>query len=88
MNNGKGRPVSGRRPQFGGDTMAVSESQKKASIKWDKENMATLGCKVKRDQAEKFKEKCRANNTTANEVLKECVLNYIGETSATMEVTE
>lgn len=63
--------------------MAVSESQKKASIKWDKENMATLGCKVKRDQAEKFKEKCRANNTTANEVLKECVLNYIGETSAT-----
>lgn len=63
--------------------MAVSESQKKASIKWDKENMATLGCKVKREQAEKFKEKCKTNGTTANEVLKECVLAYIGESTTT-----
>lgn len=85
---GKDARIQGALHNSGGDTMAVSESQKKASIKWDKENMATLGCKVKRDQAEKFKEKCRANNTTANEVLKECVLNYIGETSATGEVTE
>ncbi len=68
--------------------MAVSESQKKAAIKWDKENMATLGCKVKREQAEKFKELCKANSTTANEVLKECVLRYIGAPASTEEAAE
>lgn len=28
--------------------MSVSEAQKKANRQWDKENMITLGCKVKR----------------------------------------
>ena len=36
--------------------MAVSEAQKRASNKYNLENMATLGCKVKKDDAEKFKE--------------------------------
>ena len=45
--------------------MAPSESQKRASLKWDKENMIVLGCKVKRK--------------TSNTVLKEYVLDCIGE---------
>ena len=35
--------------------MAVSEAQKRAAAKWDKENVTTLGCKVKRIEAAAFK---------------------------------
>ena len=34
--------------------MAVRESQKRASLKWDKENMITIGCKIKREDGEMF----------------------------------
>ena len=33
--------------------MAVSDAQKKAAAKWDKENMTTLGCKVKKSEADR-----------------------------------
>ena len=45
----------------------VSDAQKKASAKWDKENMVVLACKVKRETAEQFKAACaapRRNNPT------------------------
>ncbi len=57
--------------------MALSESQKKASAKWDKENMTTLGCKVYRHEAEEFKEYARRQNKTANTILKEYVQKCI-----------
>lgn len=59
--------------------MAISEAQKKASAKWDKENMITLGCKVYRHEAEAFKEFAQKQNKTANTILKEYVLNCISE---------
>ena len=59
--------------------MAPSESQKRASLKWDKENMTTLGCKVKKPQAAAFKAYCEAQGKTSNTVLKEYVLDCIDE---------
>lgn len=59
----------------------VSESKRRANIKWDKENMATLGCRVKRDEADAFKEYAKRNGKTANTVLKEFVLDCINEDS-------
>lgn len=59
--------------------MAVSDAKKKANAKWDSENMATLACKVKRDQADKFKAYCAGVGKTSNSVLRECVLSCIGE---------
>lgn len=38
--------------------MAVSESQKKASAKWDKNHAATLACKVPKEKAEAFRDYC------------------------------
>ena len=46
--------------------MAVSDAQKKAAAKWDKENMTTLGCKVKKSEAEQFKSYAKEQGTTAN----------------------
>ena len=59
--------------------MSVSEAQKKANRQWDKENMITLGCKVKREQAEKFKKYAADNGKTANAQLKDFVLEKIEE---------
>lgn len=59
--------------------MAPRESQKKASLKWDKENMAVLGCKVKKPQAEKFKLYCANLGKTSNAVLREFILECIGD---------
>lgn len=59
--------------------MSVSEAQKKANRQWDKENMITLGCKVKREQAEKFKKYAVDNGKTANALLKDFVLEKIEE---------
>ena len=60
--------------------MAISEAKKKSNAKWDKENMATLGCKVKRDQAERFKQYAADHGKTANTLLKEYVLACINDT--------
>lgn len=58
--------------------MPVTKSQQKARDKWDKENMATLGCKVKKEQAEQFKKYAKEQGTTANALLKDYVLSTVG----------
>lgn len=57
--------------------MAISEAQKKSRDKWDKENMTTLGCKVKKTEATAFKEYAAKQGKTANTVLKEFVISCI-----------
>ena len=59
--------------------MAVAESRKKANAKWDAENMTTLGCRIKKDQAEKFKAYCSEMGKTSNAVLRDYVLDCIDE---------
>lgn len=55
--------------------MPISESKKKANLKWDSANMATLACKVKKDQAERFKAYCSDIGETVNAVLQ----SYVNE---------
>lgn len=57
--------------------MAVSESKKKANMKWDSANMATLACKVKKEQAEQFKAYCAGAGKTVNAVLQDYVVDCI-----------
>ena len=57
----------------------ISESHKRGNRKWDTEHMTTIGCKLRKEQAEKFKEYAKSKNTTANALLKEFVLNTIKE---------
>ena len=57
----------------------VSESQKKARDKWDAENMATIGCKLKKEQAERFKAYAASQGTTVSRLIKELVLDTIRE---------
>ena len=59
--------------------MAPRESQKRASLKWDKENMTVLSCKIRKEQAVAFKAHCEGQGSTSNTVLKDFVLGCIGE---------
>lgn len=57
--------------------MAVSESKKKANLKWDSAYMATLACKVKKEQAEQFKAYCSGIGETVNSVFQRYVSDCI-----------
>ena len=57
--------------------MPPSEAQKKASNKYNLEHMTTLGCKVRKEEAEAFKTFCKKQDKTSNTVLKEFVVSCI-----------
>ncbi|MEG0693289.1 MAG: hypothetical protein RR444_09455 [Oscillospiraceae bacterium] len=57
--------------------MPVSKSKRIANDKWDRKNMVTLGCKVKKEEAEAFKEFAAAQGVTSNTVLKKFVQSCI-----------
>jgi len=57
--------------------MAASEAQKRAANKYNLAHMATLTCKVKREQAAAFKAYCEGQGKTANTVIKDFVLACI-----------
>ena len=59
--------------------MPVSEAQKKASAEYQRKNIVSLACRVRKEQAEQFKEYCDGNGKTTNAVLKEFVLSCIGQ---------
>ena len=48
----------------------VSENKRKSNLKWDRENMTTLGCRVRVTKADEFKAVCRIIGTTPNEVFR------------------
>lgn len=65
--------------------MTVSDAKKKANAKWDSENMATLACKVKKNDAAAFKNYCKQQNKTSNAVLRDFVLSCIEENKEAVE---
>ena len=66
------------------DNAAQKESHRARNLKWDRENMRTLSCRVRTEQAEVFKQYCTAHGTTAGELLKKYVgvspVDYIRQT--------
>ncbi len=65
--------------------MPVSEKKKASNAKWDRENMTTLGCRVKKSEAAAFKEHCARQGKTSNTVLKDFVLETIERDNDTEE---
>lgn len=55
----------------------MTEAAKKARAKWNKYNMITIGCTVRRPYAEEFKAICASKNLAANHVLKQLIFQYI-----------
>ena len=57
--------------------MPPSDAQKRAVNKYNLKNMATVGCKVKKEEAALFKQFCKDQGKTSNTVLKDFVLACI-----------
>lgn len=55
----------------------ATEAQKRASAKYHKENIASLACRVKKEDAELFKEYCESQGKKVNAVLREFVMGCI-----------
>ena len=59
--------------------MAVSEARKRANNKWTAANMTVLGCKLRKDKAEKFKAECKEAGTTPNAVFIAAIDSFMAE---------
>lgn len=59
--------------------MPPSEAQKKAANKYIAANMATLGCKVRKMEAEAFRQYAKEQGKTANAVLREFIMDCINK---------
>lgn len=62
-----------------GDVMPVSRAKRASNNKWDKENMKIVACKIKKEDAENFKQYAEDNNTTPNALLRSYIYNCIGK---------
>lgn len=48
----------------------ITESHKLANRKWDKDNMRSVSCRLRTEDADRFKEWCRQHKTTPAAYLK------------------
>ena len=55
----------------------VSEKRKAANRKWDLENMRSVSCRLRREDAELFRQYCTENNTTPGAYLKDHIHNIL-----------
>ena len=53
--------------------MPISESKNRANRAWDRDNMRTVSCRVRTEDAIEFSEYCKENNTKPGAILKDFV---------------
>lgn len=59
--------------------MPVSRAKRASNNKWDKENMKIVACKIRKDDAEAFKQYAEDNNATPNALLRNYIYNCLGK---------
>ena len=59
--------------------MSLTEAKKRANAKYQAKTIASLACRVKKEQAEAFKAYCESAGKTSIAALKDFVLECIGE---------
>ncbi len=64
---------------IGGDIMALTEAKRKANNKYIAANMTVLGCKVRKDKAERFKTACKLAGTTPNAIFTAAMDSFLSE---------
>lgn len=55
----------------------VSEKKKLSNRKWDKENMRSVSCRLRTEDAELFKQYCSENGTTPAQFLKKFIMETL-----------
>ena len=59
--------------------MALTDAKRRANNKYIKENMTTLGCKMRKDYAEEFKAACRMAGKTPNAIFKAAADQFLAD---------
>ena len=59
--------------------MALTDAQRRANNKYIAEHMTILGCKVRKDYAERVKQKAKDTGTTVNAILKKALDDFLEE---------
>jgi hypothetical protein len=57
--------------------MGRSEAKKRANNKYNLAHYTVVGCKIKKEDAQAFKEECKKRNTSQNEVLKNAINDFM-----------
>lgn len=59
--------------------MALTDAQRRANNKYIAEHMTILGCKVRKDYAERVKQRAKDTGTTVNAILKKALDDFLEE---------
>ena len=57
----------------------MTEARKRATQKWDRANLTSVGCKVTKEKAAQFRQACSALGVIPNQILLKAVENVIAE---------
>jgi hypothetical protein len=57
--------------------VTISEKKKASNYKWDRENMTTLGCRVRRYYAERIKAAAAAAGTTPSAIMRRALDEFM-----------
>ena len=57
--------------------MALTEAQKRSNNKYIAEHMTVLGCKVRKEYADRVREKAKAEGTSVNAILKKALDEFL-----------
>lgn len=55
----------------------VSDAKKDANARWDAHNMTILGCKVRKDYADRVRKKAKDKGTSVNAILKKALDDFM-----------
>ena len=57
--------------------MALTDAQRRANNKYISEHMTVLGCKVRKDYADRVREKAKDEGTSVNAILKKALDEFM-----------
>lgn len=60
--------------------MPLSDARRKANNKYLSAHYTVVGCKIRKEAAQAFKEECKKRNTTPNEVLRKAIIEFMKTT--------
>ncbi|MBQ1458694.1 MAG: hypothetical protein IIZ20_09335 [Butyrivibrio sp.] len=60
--------------------MSLSDARRKANNKYLLAHYTVVGCKIRKEAAQAFKEECKKQNTTPNEVLRKAIIDFMKTT--------
>ena len=65
--------------------MPLTDAKRRANNKYISANYTVLGCKVRKEYADKVRAACAANGDTVNAVMKRALDDYLSEKGSPLE---